>query len=209
MGGPRSNLTYHPPEIRRRVYQLHYEGRTGAEIVADPEVAESIRRTGYRLHGNTLTAAWRSDDYQEYRRRREETEQRIGNARWAAEALRDTAGIGSVADMTQMALLEQLRELAEKGSGNPAELLKLATAVTRIKAADSDERNARLSRQLEELKRLREAAEAEHRSREAELEAKLAEKEKQLAELAAELSKFKALNSGAVIEEMDKFVKGE
>ena len=82
-----------------------------------------------------------------------------------------------------MALLEQLRELAEKGSGDPAELLKLATAVTRIKAADSDERNARLSRQLEELKRLREAAEAEHRSREAELEAKLAEKEKQLSEL--------------------------
>ena len=184
MGGPRSNLTYHPPEIRRRVYQLHYEGRTGAEIVADPEVAESIRRTGYRLHGNTLTAAWRSDDYQEYRRRREETEQRIGNARWAAEAL-----------------LEQLRELAEKGGGDPAELLKLTTAVTRIKAADSDERNARLTRQLEELKRLREAAEAEHRSREAELEAKLAEKDRRIAELEKLIP---GVDSGRVADAMDE-----
>lgn len=182
MGGPRSNLTYHPPEIRRRVYQLHYEGRTGAEIVTDPEVAESIRRTGYRLHGNTLTAAWRSDDYQEYRRRREETEQRIGKARWAAEALRDTAGIGSVADMTQMALLEQLRELAEKGSGDPAELLKLVTAVTRIKAADSDEKNARLSRQLEEQRKRFDAAETEHRAREAELKTQIAELELRLRE---------------------------
>ncbi len=182
MGGPRSNLTYHPPEIRRRVYQLHYEGRTGAEIVADPEVAESIRRTGYRLHGNTLTAAWRSDDYQEYRRRREETEQRIGKARWAAEALRDTAGIGSVADMTQMALLEQLRELAEKGSGDPSELLKLVTAVTRIKAADSDEKNARLSRQLEEQRKRFDAVEKAHRATVAELEKEIAELELRLRE---------------------------
>lgn len=182
MGGPRSNLTYHPPEIRRRVYQLHYEGRTGAEIIADPEVAESIRRTGYRLHGNTLTAAWRSDDYQEYRRRREETEQRIGKARWAAEALRDTAGIGSVADMTQMALLEQLRELAEKGSGDPSELLKLVTAVTRIKAADSDEKNARLSRQLEEQRKRFDAVEKAHRATVAELEKELAELELRLRE---------------------------
>lgn len=182
MGGPRSNLTYHPPEIRRRVYQLHYEGRTGAEIVADPEVAESIRRTGYRLHGNTLTAAWRSDDYQEYRRRREETEQRIGKARWAAEALRDTAGIGSVADMTQMALLEQLRELAEKGSGDPSELLKLVTAVTRIKAADSDEKNARLTRQLEEQRKRFDAVEKAHRATVAELEKEIAELELRLRE---------------------------
>lgn len=182
MGGPRSNLSYHPPEIRRRVYQLHYEGRTGAEIVADPEVAESIRRTGYRLHGNTLTAAWRSDDYQEYRRRREETEQRIGKARWAAEALRDTAGIGSVADMTQMALLEQLRELAEKGSGDPSELLKLVTAVTRIKAADSDEKNARLSRQLEEQRKRFDAVEKAHRATVAELEKEIAELELRLRE---------------------------
>ena len=182
MGGPRSNLSYHPPEIRRRVYQLHYEGRTGAEIVADPEVAESIRRTGYRLHGNTLTAAWRSDDYQEYRRRREETEQRIGKARWAAEALRDTAWIGSVADMTQMALLEQLRELAEKGSGDPSELLKLVTAVTRIKAADSDEKNARLSRQLEEQRKRFDAVEKAHRATVAELEKEIAELELRLRE---------------------------
>lgn len=201
MGGPRSNLTYHSPEIRRRVYQLHYEGRTGAEIIADPEVAESIRRTGYRLHGNTLTAAWRSDDYQEYRRRREETEQRIGKARWAAEALRDTAGIGSVADMTQMALLEQLRDLAERGSGEPAELLKLATAVTKIKAADSDERNARLSRQIEELKRLRETDEAEHRTRIAELEAKLAEKDRRIADLEKLIP---GVDSGKVAEAMDR-----
>ena len=41
------------------------------------------------------------------------------------------------------------------------------------------------------------------------MEVLLAEKDRRIAELTAELSKFKAQNSGAVIEEMDKFVKGE
>ena len=63
MGGPRNNLTWHPPEVRYRVYALHYEGLSAAQINADPVVAASVAKTGYRLHNNTLAAAWRSAEY--------------------------------------------------------------------------------------------------------------------------------------------------
>ena len=65
--GPRSNLTYHPLGIRERVYQLLLDGYTTKQINADPIVAESIERTGKRLHPNTLTSGKRkSPEYCAY-----------------------------------------------------------------------------------------------------------------------------------------------
>ena len=65
--GPRSNLTYHSSSIRERVYQLLLDGYTTKQINADPIVAESIKKTGKRLHPNTLTSVKRkSPEYFAY-----------------------------------------------------------------------------------------------------------------------------------------------
>lgn len=197
----RNNFARLSRDARRRVMYLLVNGATQDEIRNDPEVAAELDRRKLALHSTTFQAIERGEEYAEYKRSLEKTERQVAADRWAAEALRDCAGITSIADLTQLKLLEQLREFAEKGAGEPGDLLKLATAVTRIKAADSDERNARLSRQLEELKRLREAAEAEHRSREAELEAKLAEKDRRIAELEKLIP---GVDSGRVADAMDE-----
>lgn len=65
--GPRSNLTYHPSSIRERVYQFLLDGYTTKQINADSVVAESIKKTGKRLHPNTLTSVRRkSPEYFAY-----------------------------------------------------------------------------------------------------------------------------------------------
>lgn len=66
--------------------------------------------------------------------------------------------------------------------------------------------------QIAELKRKLREKDDEIEAKNAEIErlkAELAEKDQVIGKLKEELSKFKAENSGAVIEEMDKFVKGE
>ena len=157
----RNNFARLPRDCRRRIMYLLVNGATQEEVRLDPEVAPELAKRQLALHSTTFQAVVNGREYAEYQRSLEQTERQIAADRWAAEALRDCAGITSVADLTQMELLRQLREFAERGSGEPGDLLKLATAVARIKAADSDDRIRRLTRQLEEAKREADANEAE------------------------------------------------
>ncbi len=190
----RNNFARLSRDARRRVMYLLVNGATQDEIRNDPEVAAELDRRKLALHSTTFQAIERGEEYAEYKRSLEKTERQVAADRWAAEALRDCAGITSIADLTQLKLLEQLREFAEKGAGEPGDLLKLATAVTRIKAADSDDRIARLTRQLDDVKR--EAAEREAGLRR-QIE-KLAAQNERLKELAGEI------DSAAVADAMNK-----
>lgn len=170
----RNNFARLSREARRRVMRLLVDGATQDEVRSDPEVSTELARKGLALHSTTFAAVRRCPEYAEFKASLETTECRIAADRWAAEALRDCAGITSIADVTQLELLRQLRELAVAGSGDPGELLKLATAVTRIKAGDADDRVKRLTRKLED-------AEREAKAREAELLAEIDELKKRLA----------------------------
>lgn len=150
---PRNNFARLPRDVRRRIMHLRLDGLTQADICNDSEVAAALAKGGVTLHSTTFMAMERSLEYANFKRSLDETERKVAADRWAAEALRDCAGIDSIADMTQMELLRQLRELAEKGAGDPDVLLKLTTAVSRIKSTDSEDRIKRLTRQLEEVKR--------------------------------------------------------
>ncbi len=196
---PRNNFARLTRDCRRRIMYLMVNGATQEEVRLDPEVAPELERKALALHSTTFQAIERGKEYADYQRSLETTERQVSADRWAAEALRDCAGITSIADVTQLELLKQLREFAVKGSGEPGDLLKLATAVTRIKAADSDDRIARLNRQLDEVKRA--AAETESGLRR-KVEEMIAENET----LKQKLAKYGSENSGAVIEEMDRFV---
>ena len=113
MGGPRNNLSRHPAEIRFRVYALHYEGKTAAEINADPAVAASVSMTGYRLHGNTLTAAFRSAEYKRYIASRERTFAATEADRITQAVLGEAGALSSVTDVARYELAREIRELID------------------------------------------------------------------------------------------------
>ncbi len=144
----RNNFARLSYDMRRRIMHLMINGASQAEIRADQDVAAELARRGLQLHSTTFLAIRRCPEYAEYKKSLEGTSKKVAADRWAAEALRDCAGITSVADLTQMRLLESLRELAESGSGEPSELLKIATAVTKIKAADAADQVAKLKGEL-------------------------------------------------------------
>ena len=166
-----------PFDIRRLVMRLLHDGAQLSEIKQHPDVAAALAARNLRLTAGGLQRVRASEEYRHYSECREETARRIDADRWAAAALRECAGISSVADMAQMAVLEQLREIAARGSTDPGELLKITTAVSRIKAADG-------SRMAEELRNRLAAAE----QRAAEFERLLAERDGELEKLRRELT---------------------
>ena len=176
--GERNNFARMSRDVRRRVMYLLVNGATQDEVREDPEVAAEIARKRLALHSTTFQAIERCPEFAKYQSSLDETEKRVAADRWAADALRDCAGITSVADLAQMQLLQQLREFAEHSVGDPGDLLKLVSAVTKIKAADQDDRIVRANRKVEELK-------SEFAQRESEYQAKIAELSARVAELAA------------------------
>ena len=101
MGGPRNNLTWHPPEVRYRVYALHYKGYSAAQINADPMVAASVAKTGYRLHNNTLAAAWRSAECKRCIAGLEQTYAANMGELVAQRVLEDVGALSSVTDVAR------------------------------------------------------------------------------------------------------------
>ncbi len=190
----RNNFARLSYDMRRRIMHLMINGASQAEIRADQDVASELARRGLQLHSTTFLAIRRCPEYAEYKKSLEETSKKISADRWAAEALRDCAGITSVADLTQMHLLKSLRELAESGSGEPGDLLKIATAVTKIKAADASDQVVKLKSELATVR-------ADAETREAGLQS-------QIEKLTAAVERLKAIagavDNNAVSEVMDQ-----
>lgn len=174
---PRNNYAKLPWEIRKRVLRLLLDGAEYEAIRRDPEVAAACAARGLSLHNTTFAAVRRSDDYRKYEAALMETEKRTGKFKWASEALKNTAGLREIANVAQLHLLEQLREIAENSDSDPADLLRLTNAITKIKESADSERLDELRRKLREEKARFDAAETEWKTREAELLARIAELE--------------------------------
>ncbi len=174
---PRNNYAKLPWEIRKRVLRLLLDGAEYEAIRRDPEVAAACAARGLSLHNTTFAAVRRSDDYRKYEAALMETEKRTGKFKWASEALKNTAGLQEIANVAQLHLLEQLRGIAENSEADPADLLRLTNAITKIKESADNERLDELRRKLREEKARFDAAETEWKTREAELLARIAELE--------------------------------
>lgn len=174
---PRNNYAKLPWEIRKRVLRLLLDGAEYEAIRQDPEVAAACAARGLSLHNTTFAAVRRSDDYRKYEAALLETEKRTGKFKWASEALKNTAGLQEIANVAQLHLLEQLRGIAENSEADPADLLRLTNAITKIKESADNERMDELKKKLREEKERFDAAETEWKMREAELLARIAELE--------------------------------
>lgn len=174
---PRNNYAKLPWEIRKRVLRLLLDGAEYEAIRRDPEVAAACAARGLSLHNTTFAAVRRSDDYRKYEAALMETEKRTGKFKWASEALKNTAGLQEIANVAQLHLLEQLRGIAENSEADPADLLRLTNAITKIKESADNERMDELKKKLREEKERFDAAETEWKMREAELLARIAELE--------------------------------
>ena len=144
---PRNNLSRHPARVRMRVYSLHYDGKTAAEINADPLVASSVAKTGYRLHGNTLTAAFAGQEYKAFVRARETTLRETAADQITQDAIAEAGALASVTDVARYELAKAVRQMIAHAD-DVAEVERL----TRSLAAITRDEAARLRAENEELK---------------------------------------------------------
>lgn len=177
-----SKLSY---EARKRVLFLLFDGASYDAIRHDPIVKKCCEERKLSLHNTTFQSIRRGKEYADYEASLTETNRRTDGAKWAAEILRTAGGLQDIADVTQLALLEQLREVTENSAAEnkiaPEDLLKVASAVAKIKDSASDDKNRRLQKQLEQREAESEAKDkiiAELRKLAAEREARIAELEK-------------------------------
>ena len=198
---PRNNYAKLPWAIRKRVLRLLFDGAEYEAIRRDPEVAAACAARGLTLHNTTFAAVRNSDDYRKYESALMETDKRAGHYKWASEALKNTAGLHDIANVAQLSLLEQLRDLAESSDADPSDLLRLTTAITKIKESAENDKLSELKRKWREEHDLRLAVEKEHAAREAELLAENAAKDSRIAELEKLIP---GVDSGKVADAMDE-----
>ena len=170
---PRNNYARLPFEVRQRVLAMLYDGAEYEDIRNAPEVKAACEQRKIVLHNATFLAVRRGEEYRQYGEALSKTSKRIADDRWAAAALQELSGLTSVSDVTQMALLRQLRVLADNPDMDAEETLKLVNATVKIKSTELDKRVQHLQEKLAESNRLRQAAEQEWQVREAELMAKI------------------------------------
>lgn len=173
MNNQRNNFSALPFEIRKRIMFLLLDGATQDAVRNDPAVARACEERGLKLHSTTFQAVARSKEFAEYKAAREATEARTAHAKWAADFLRAAGGVQDVATVTELQLLEQLREIADGGLADPKELLQVTAAVAKLKDSSAADRIRRLRREIEEkdaeIAKLKEAQEALKTRFEAEL----------------------------------------
>lgn len=148
------------------------------------------------FHGSSFLAYQKSEEYKLYLAERRTLDAKIGPKRMRAALISNGRGIESAADVAAMDLLEQIEQLS--GSGlEVKDAQKLAAAIVSLKRTTANSKEKALQAKIETLQ--------------TELDAEK-EKTKALEEENAELKeKLKCIpiDNSKIIEEMDKFVKGE
>lgn len=150
MNNQRNNFSALPFEVRKRVMYLLLDGATQDAVRNDPEVSKACAERDLKLHSTTFQAIARSKEFAEYKAAREATEARTAHAKWAADFLRTAGGVQDVATVTELQLLEQLRQLADGGLDDPKELLQVTAAVAKLKDSATADRIRRMQRALDE-----------------------------------------------------------
>lgn len=166
MGKVRDGLRRHPAEVRYRIYAMRYDGATLTELLKDPEVVSSQKRTGVMLTAGALTAAFRQPEYRRYVEARERTFEAVEADRITREVLDESGALASVADAARYELACEIRALISRGASadeNPVqrvERLARSLAVVsrdevgslRRELRDRDARIAELSGELEHVR---------------------------------------------------------
>jgi len=159
----RNNLAGLPFETREIVCRMLHDGAPYAKIRAEL----GLGAPGVKIHNSTLLAYAKSAEFTEYVASRRQWDDKLQKRRWAAGILNDGKGPQSLADMAELAILEQLHDLAEGGlletGKDVANVARAITAMQRTQLARAD------SAKDAEIAKLKQAHEAERISLEEEI----------------------------------------
>lgn len=207
--GPRSNFSMLPFPLRLKIIFMIDDGATFEAVSSDPEIAAEYKKRGLRLTAPAMSGIKKSQEYREMTAKRRQKQLADQSEQITTALLRDAGELDTVSDQVKVALLRLVQDCVKANPDDTKEVERLVRSAVNLSNPAKDNQIAEWKRKWREEHELRLAAEKEHAAREAELLAADREKDQVIETLKEELSKFKAENSGAVIEEMDKFVKGE
>lgn len=207
--GPRSNFSMLPFPLRLKIIFMIDDGATFEAVSSDPEIAAEYKKRGLRLTAPAMSGIKKSQEYREMTAKRRQKQLADQSEQITTALLRDAGELDTVSDQVKVALLRLVQDCVRANPDDTKEVERLVRSAVNLSNPAKDNQIAEWKRKWREEHDLRLAAEKEHAAREAELLAADREKDQVIETLKEELSKFKAENSGAVIEEMDKFVKGE
>lgn len=207
--GPRSNFSMLPFSLRLKIIFMIDDGATFEAVSSDPEIAAEYKKRGLRLTAPAMSGIKKSQEYREMTAKRRQKQLSDQSEQITTALLRDAGELDTVSDQVKVALLRLVQDCVKANPDDTKEVERLVRSAVNLSNPAKDNQIAEWKRKWREEHELRLAAEKEHAAREAELLAVDREKDQVIGKLKEELSKFKAENSGAVIEEMDKFVKGE
>lgn len=196
MARQRNNLARLPWEIREIACRLHFDGAGNATIAR--AVAKACRAAGLpeaQVHGTTILAYTRSEEYRRYCDLRREWDERTERRRWAAKCLHDGRGPQSVADLAEVEILEQLHALAAGGLLETGkDVATVARAITAMQRTQLARQESALRREIEKL----------HEAHAADLDAK----DNRIAQLENELAQWRRggreVDATVVAERMDE-----
>lgn len=207
--GPRSNFSMLPFSLRLKIIFMIDDGATFEAVSSDPEIAAEYKKRGLRLTAPAMSGIKKSQEYREMTAKRRQKQLSDQSEQITTALLRDAGELDTVSDQVKVALLRLVQDCVKANPDDTKEVERLVRSAVNLSNPAKDNQIAEWKRKWREEHDLRLAAEKEHAAREAELLAADREKDQVIGKLKEELSKLKAENSGAVIEEMDKFVKGE
>ncbi len=207
--GPRSNFSMLPFSLRLKIIFMIDDGATFEAVSSDPEIAAEYKKRGLRLTAPAMSGIKKSQEYREMTAKRRQKQLADQSEQITTALLRDAGELDTVSDQVKVALLRLVQDCVRANPDDTKEVERLVRSAVNLSNPAKDNQIAEWKRKWREEHDLRLAAEKEHAAREAELLAADREKDQLIETLKEELSKFRAQNSGAVIEEMDKFVKGE
>lgn len=207
--GPRSNFSMLPFPLRLKIIFMIDDGATFDAVANDPEIAGEYKKRGLRLTPPAMSGIKKSQEYREMTAKRRQKQLADQSEQITTALLRDAGELDTISDQVKVALLRLVQDCVRANPDDTKEVERLVRSAVNLSNPAKDNQIAEWKRKWRDEHELRLAVEKEHAAREAELLAADREKDQVIETLKEELSKFKAENSGAVIEEMDKFVKGE
>lgn len=198
--------------MQRNNIAMHYPAEVKAELVRLREVdgmapgqvrEEAARRHPElpKIHGSTWASWAKSREYRELRDRILEWDRKMAPRRWAALVQNDGKGPQTVADLAEMAVLEQLHALAVSGAAlESGDIVKVARAITTMQ-------RTQIARRQEEVDGRIRAIEEEHAAEVAELLATIAERDKTIEQLRQQLEEktgSRQVDAAKVADDLDE-----